>query len=151
MSESPRPDDVISAFLRSYKTVVTQIEAYHTQAGAPSLIESVVLTVLHRARNRRLSMQSLNRLLPPMTKSGVTRLIDRMERGGLVERRASTRDRRVTYATITDKGMGALRDAARVFRDAYAQTFGVALTPEEQLELLVLMRKLIPPDDYPSL
>ncbi len=140
--EEPRPDDVMRAFLGSYKLVTSRLEGFFSQAGAPTLIESVALTLLHRAPERRLSLQALTYALPPMTKSGVTRLIDRMERAGLVERQPSGTDKRVTYAALTEKGMATLRYAARVFRDAYALTFSQGLSPKELRELVGLLDRL---------
>ncbi len=49
-----------------------------------------------------------------LTTGGVTRLIDRMEAAGYVERLPSATDRRVSYAAITDAGRAKLDDAAVV-------------------------------------
>jgi len=44
-----------------------------------------------------------------VSKSGVTQLVDRLERAGLVARAFSSSDRRLTYATLTEQGTEALR------------------------------------------
>ena len=44
-----------------------------------------------------------------LSKSGLTRLIDRMERDGLVDRSPCPDDRRGTFAKMTDDGLRALR------------------------------------------
>jgi DNA-binding MarR family transcriptional regulator len=137
-----RPDEVLRSFMWAYKVATGRLEAAFAAAGAPSLIESVVLTALHRAEGGRLPLHSLGRGLPQITKSGVSRLIDRMERSGLVERQDSEADKRVTYAAITDRGRTGLRYAAAVFRNAYARTFGDALSPDEVAFLVHLLDKL---------
>ena len=45
-----------------------------------------------------------------LSRSGVTRLVDRLERDGLVERRACDSDARGAFAVITDAGRAGLRD-----------------------------------------
>ena len=46
-----------------------------------------------------------------LTPSGITRLLDGLERCGFVERAACATDRRVTYAVLTDAGMQKLEEA----------------------------------------
>jgi MarR family 2-MHQ and catechol resistance regulon transcriptional repressor len=48
------------------------------------------------------------------TSGGVTRLVDRMEQAGLVERRPCPHDRRVTYVGLTQSGREALASATPV-------------------------------------
>ena len=67
------------------------------------------LLVLSRAEGRRLKRVDLARRLL-LTPSGVTRLLEGLEREGLVERAACAEDLRVTYAQLT--GVGAERLAA---------------------------------------
>jgi DNA-binding MarR family transcriptional regulator len=47
-----------------------------------------------------------------LTPSGVTRLLDGLERAGWVERASCASDRRVAYAVISDTGREKLREAA---------------------------------------
>ena len=47
-----------------------------------------------------------------LTASGVTRLLDGLERAGWVERASCASDRRVTYAVLTDAGRAKLQEAA---------------------------------------
>ena len=57
-----------------------------------------------QAPDRRLPMTRLARDLT-MTSGGFTKLADRMAREGLIDRRGSSDDRRVVYATLTDEGV----------------------------------------------
>jgi DNA-binding MarR family transcriptional regulator len=48
-----------------------------------------------------------------LTASGITRLLDGLERSGLVERGSCASDRRVVYAVLTDTGLQKVREASR--------------------------------------
>ncbi len=48
-----------------------------------------------------------------LTASGITRLLDGLERSGLVERGSCATDRRVVYAVLTDAGLTKVREASR--------------------------------------
>ena len=62
-----------------------------------------VLVQLFGAPDGRLRMQALADSVV-LSRSGVTRLIDRMEREGLVRREPCPEDRRGYYAILTDQG-----------------------------------------------
>ena len=47
-----------------------------------------------------------------LTASGITRLLDGLERSGFVERASCASDRRVVYAVLTDAGLAKLREAS---------------------------------------
>src|SRR6201999_1690490 len=64
-------------------------------------VEFEVLMRLARTPNRRLRMNDLAGQTSLST-SGVTRVVDRMERDGLVRREACATDRRSSYAAVTD-------------------------------------------------
>jgi DNA-binding MarR family transcriptional regulator len=70
-----------------------------------------VLVRLSRSEDGQLTMSALAGQVT-LTTGGVTRLIDRMEAAGLVERLPCRTDRRVSYAAITDAGRAKLEDAA---------------------------------------
>jgi DNA-binding MarR family transcriptional regulator len=70
-----------------------------------------VLIRLSRSADGQLTMGALAEQVT-LTTGGVTRLVDRMETAGLVERLPCRTDRRVSYAAITDAGRAKLDDAA---------------------------------------
>lgn len=72
-----------------------------------------VLVRLSRSDGGRLTMGALAEEVT-LTTGGVTRLVDRMDAAGLVERLPCTTDRRVSYAAITDAGRAKLEDAGEV-------------------------------------
>lgn len=77
-----------------------------------------------------------------ITRSGATRLIDRLERDGLVERRACDTDRRGSFVALTARGEAAFRHAGRVHLHGIDQHIGSHLTPDELAELQRLLTKL---------
>ncbi|MEW2505517.1 MarR family winged helix-turn-helix transcriptional regulator [Amycolatopsis sp. CA-161197] len=72
-----------------------------------------VLIRLARSEGGQLTMSALANEVA-LTTGGITRLIDRIEAAGYVERRPCPTDRRVAYAAITDAGRKVLDQAATV-------------------------------------
>jgi MarR family 2-MHQ and catechol resistance regulon transcriptional repressor len=72
-----------------------------------------VLLRLGRSEDDRLTMGSLAEQIS-LTTGGVTRLIDRMQVAGYVQRVPCPTDRRVSYAALTAAGRAKLDEAARV-------------------------------------
>jgi MarR family transcriptional regulator, 2-MHQ and catechol-resistance regulon repressor len=72
-----------------------------------------VLLRLGRSEDDRLTMGSLAEQIS-LTTGGVTRLVDRMQAAGYVERLPCPTDRRVSYAALTDAGRAKLDEAAHV-------------------------------------
>jgi DNA-binding MarR family transcriptional regulator len=82
-----------------------------------------------------------------LSKSGLTRLVDRMEGAGLVGRRSCAADRRGTYAVMTPEGRQALDAAAPVFLAALREQFGRHLEDDDVRCLRETLDKLIPARD----
>jgi DNA-binding MarR family transcriptional regulator len=93
-------------------------------AGQSLTPEEVELLVqLSRAPEARLRMLEVSRSLL-LSKSGVTRLVDRLEERGLVTRAACPEDRRVVYATLTEPGRDVLDEARPLLAAAVAEHLG---------------------------
>ena len=73
------------------------------------------------------------------SKSGLTRVIDRMEKAGLVRRERPEDDRRVVLVVITPAGLEALHAARRVHRDGIRRHFAEHL---DEADLATLVRTL---------
>ena len=99
-----------------------------------------VLKVLAEAPTglRRVDLAARVRLTP----SGITRLLDGLERCDLVAKRQCPEDARVTYAVITDAGRDMLRRAEAGFFAALAEVFGERYSPEELGRLVELLARL---------
>ncbi|WP_326836995.1 MarR family transcriptional regulator [Amycolatopsis rhabdoformis] len=83
-----------------------------------------VLLRLSRSEGGQLTMSALASEVA-LTTGGITRMIDRIEAAGYVERRPCPTDRRVAYAAITDPGRAVLAQAlvvqARRLREVFAE------------------------------
>jgi DNA-binding MarR family transcriptional regulator len=75
--------------------------------------------------------------------SGMTRIADRLERVGLIERETPADNRRVVLVKLTDRGRKVLNQADQAFREALRESFSSHLSESELAELRRLMRKLL--------
>src|SRR5271166_6291933 len=89
-----------------------------------------VLRLLHEAPGGRLRLSELARAVF-LTRSGVSRLANRLERAGLLRREGHGRDRRGSCAVLTDRGRDELRRTKAVFVRAVADRFGRHLSDSE--------------------
>jgi DNA-binding MarR family transcriptional regulator len=135
------PEEAIGAFLRAHHYVWGRLQRMAEDAEAPDLLQSLVLTRLYRATQRRAGMQELGDMLS-MSPSGICRLVDRMEAAGYVTRERSASDRRVTYAVLADAGEDALRYAGDVYKAGYNEIFLKRLTPAQLEDLVGLLGTL---------
>ncbi len=130
------------AFLRAHATLVRRLEGELVAEHDLPLPSYDVLVQLSEAPARRLRMTELaERVL--LSRSGLTRLVDRLVRDGLVERQACPDDARGTLAVLTEAGLERLRTAWPTHLRGVAAHLG-RLTPQEVEQLTVLMGKLVP-------
>jgi DNA-binding MarR family transcriptional regulator len=113
----PSPDDprlrAWIAFLQAYAVVTRRLEAELNAERGLSLADYDALVQLAITEDRRLRMSELaDRVV--LSRSGVSRLVDRLAADGLVARRACPTDARGSWAELTPAGLDRLRDAAPV-------------------------------------
>lgn len=99
-----------------------------------------VLVRLRRSEAGRLTMGSLAGQIS-LTTGGVTRLVDRMEAAGYVERVPCPTDRRVSYAALTDPGRAKFDEAAQVHAANLRSVFA-GFNDEERSTLDELLDRL---------
>jgi DNA-binding MarR family transcriptional regulator len=104
-------------------------------------IEFEVLLRLGRSPGGRLRMTDLS-AQTSLTTSGVTRVIDRLNRDGLVCREACATDRRSSYAVITEKGSERLVAVLPRHVELIEEWFTGRFPPEELEALLGSLRRL---------
>jgi len=98
------------AFLFAQSTVMPALDAEMQSEVGLTLAEFDALAQLSFARQRRLRMSELaERVL--LSRSGVTRMVDRLERAGHVRREPCAPDGRGFYATLTEQGLQRVRQA----------------------------------------
>ena len=99
------------SFLVAHAQIRRQLERELQAEQSLGLGEYEVLLLLARATDRQLRMSDLaDRLV--LSRSGVTRLVDRLEADALVERTSCATDRRGSWATLTKAGLERLRRAS---------------------------------------
>jgi DNA-binding MarR family transcriptional regulator len=100
-----------------------------------------VLVHLAHAEGGRLRRVDLaERVL--LTASGITRLLDGLERSKLVCKASCSADARVTYAEITPAGRALLADARESHVEGVRALFAERFSPEELHELTSLLERL---------
>src|SRR5258705_1925322 len=100
-----------SGFLRVHSRLMRELDAELQEAHALPLTWYDVLIQLELSPERQLRMSELADSVL-LSRSGLTRLVDRMEREGLVERCAFDRDARGRLARLTEGGRARLRQAS---------------------------------------
>ncbi len=99
------------------------------------------LYVLSRAEGRRLKRVELARRLL-LTPSGITRLLEGLERAGYVERVACPTDLRIAYAQLTGAGRAKLEDASCSHVSSIRALMEEHLTPAEIDRLAEVLAKV---------
>jgi len=88
--------------------------------------------------------------LPLLSRSGLTRLIDRLQRDGLVERQSCGSDARGSYAVLTDEGARTLAEARATHLAGVRRLFLDRFTPEEQALLGNAWERVLPGAGAPA-
>ena len=83
----------------------------------------------HRMRIQDLAAQSI------LTRSGVSRVVERLERAGLVTREEAPEDRRGAYAVLTEAGAERFRIAAQKHGECVRANF-ISKFSEEELKTM---------------
>ncbi len=130
------------SFLRAHAQITRKLEADLVAEHDLPLPSYDVLLQLAEAPGRRLRMTDLaDRVL--ISRSGLTRLVDRLEREGLVERTACPNDARGTNAVLTEGGLQRLRIAAPTHLRGVSEHVTSRLSVPELDQLKELMLKLM--------
>jgi DNA-binding MarR family transcriptional regulator len=111
-----------------------------TERGLPLKAYDVLLN-LAEAPEGRLRMQELSASVL-LSKSGLSRVVDRMEEGGLVRRERSENDRRGWFAVLTERGRSTLRRAAPVHLRGIQEHFARHVDDEEARVLAAVLARV---------
>lgn len=127
--------------LAAHSGIVHQLDATLRASHHLGLSTYEVLFHLAQAPAYRLRMSELA-ALAPLTLSGISRMVDRLERDGLVRREGSPEDGRVACATLTDDGMTRLRAARLTYLAGLHRLFLDHFTEQELDTLNACWRRL---------
>ena len=130
-------------FLRVHSSLFRRLDAELLAENDLPVRSYEVLLLLEDAPERRLRMSDLSRsvLLSP---SGVTRLVDRLERDGLVTRERCPEDGRGFNAVLTDAGDDRLQAARATHLAGVRRLFIDKLGKEDLRQLAAYWDSLVP-------
>ena len=129
------------ALLRAHATSIRRFNAELVSEHGLTLNDYEVLLHLSRAEGGRLRRVDLaERVL--LTPSGITRLLEGLERCGYVERASCDSDARVTYAQLTGEGEAKLRGAAETHVAGIREFFRDRFSKDEVQALGGLLERL---------
>lgn len=131
------------SFLRTHTHLLRQLEHQLQAHGKIALGGYDVLVQLAEAPENRLRMSELAEAVL-LSRSGLTRLVDRLQKDGLVQRQPDPEDARGMYTVLTAKGRDTLRDASRVHLAGVSELVLDRLTESELRQLQLLMTQLDP-------
>jgi DNA-binding MarR family transcriptional regulator len=130
-------------FLRVHASVTRRLEHDLLVQHDLPLGSYDVLLQLAEAPQRRLRMTDLaDRVL--LSRSGLTRLVDRLTAEGLVERQSCPSDARGMFTVLTEAGLTRLREAAPTHLRGIQDYMTRRLEPAELDALGALLAKLLP-------
>jgi DNA-binding MarR family transcriptional regulator len=130
-----------SALAVVYQSVLHDVvAALDEEAGLDSGVFSALAYLERAAPAHRLPMGELQRLMHPRySQPGCSRLVQRMESDGLVERRPDHNDRRATIVVTTRAGRNQFRDANTVYVEALRNSFGRHLSADDHARLAAIL------------
>ena len=117
-------------FITAHATLIDLIDHELQAAGCIPLHWYDVLVELAEAPGRRLRLHELASSVV-LSRSGLTRLVDRLETAGLLSRQPDPSDRRGAFAVLTDDGLAALRKSWPVYANGIVKFFSRNLTEAE--------------------
>jgi DNA-binding MarR family transcriptional regulator len=122
--------DAWRTFVQAHARLFRRLDDELRTAHGLSLAEYDALVQLAAAVDRRLRMSQLaDQVL--LSKSGITRMVDRLVAAGLVERIQCSHDARGAEAVLTESGLDRLRTAARTHIEGVDRYFLSALSGAE--------------------
>jgi DNA-binding MarR family transcriptional regulator len=129
------------SYLQSHATILRLLDAELVSEHAITTRDYEVLLYLAQAPDRKLPMSALAESTM-LTRSGITRLVDGLVAGGLIQRTACRSDARVSYAQLTDEGLAKLRSAGCTHVGSIRRLFLEHFDAEEISQLADLLSRL---------
>ena len=139
------PHDPWVCLLRGHAVVRRTVAARLQSAHGLTVNDYEALLLLSRAEGNSMRRVDLAEALH-LSASGVTRLLEGLERQGLVEKAVCPTDGRVHYAVLTQAGKRKLAQAAGAHGAAIRATFEARYTRSELATLTELLARLSGPN-----
>jgi DNA-binding MarR family transcriptional regulator len=128
-------------FVATHSAITRELEARLMGAHALTLSDYDVLVQLARAPEHKMRNIELAKAIV-LTRSGVTRLVDGLERDGLVARASCPSDKRGTLIKLTDEGMRRLRQASETHLEGVRQLYLERIGPAGRAAMDELLGQL---------
>ena len=128
-------------FLRAHAALTRELGARLEAEHGLTMSDFDVLIQLYHAPEHALKRIDIARQVL-LTPSGITRLLDGLERCGLVGKRSCATDARVSYAVLTEEGLRKITAARESHSADVEELFGAALNAEEREQLGELLSRL---------
>ena len=131
--------DAWGGFLSAYARIYRLVEADLQEHSHITHVEYEVLLRLSWEEGHRLRIQDLV-ARSILTQSGVSRMVERLEKAGLVRREGASEDRRGAYAVLTEAGAKRFRAASRAHITFVRRNFLELFTDEELKQMSAFWR-----------
>ena len=128
-------------FLRAHTAVTRELDAELLGEHGLALSSYEVLLFLANAPGGRMRMSELAEQVL-ISRSGLTRLADRLARDGLIERRPCSEDARGWFAALTPEGRELFDRARRTHLDGVRRLFVSSFSDAELAALAVCFERL---------
>lgn len=122
----------------SVKRIQKELEA----KGCLSLDDYEVLLVTSRCPDQRIRLSSLAEATI-FTRSGITRVVNRLEEAGLLRREGCPNDKRGSFAILTSAGKEALKTTWKVYARAVLNILSPCLSSSDARELRCRLEKIL--------
>jgi DNA-binding MarR family transcriptional regulator len=140
-SSPPQQLESWIAFLRSHAAITRELSAQLLREHGLTLNDYEVLLHLSYAEGEMMRRVDLaGRIL--LTASGITRLLEGLERSGFVAKETCASDARVSYAKLTEPGAEKLREAAVTHLRGIDELFTSRYSGSELATLAELLSRL---------
>ena len=140
--------EAFASLLRSHSALTRVMNAQLVNEHGLTINDYEVMLLLARAPEQQLRRVDLAESVL-LTASGITRLLDGLERAGYVTKAQCETDGRVSYAVLTDDGLEKLRQAGKTHVAGIREVFEGRFTDEELQTLASLLSRL-PADGEPG-
>ncbi len=130
------------AFFVAHALATNKIEKVLSEVAPLSMAEYDVMLTIERSAERRIRYSELASSTV-YTRSGITRIVKRLEERGLIDRQKCESDKRGAFAVLNDSGAAALRDTWKIYSEEILKVLDPALSKEDATQLEAMMVRII--------
>lgn len=129
-------------FVKSQQSVLERVDKKFKAGGFPPLSWYDLLLELEKAKGGRLRQKELGELIL-LSKYNVSRLLDRLEKQGLIKREPCEEDTRGVFAVITPKGKKLRNKMWPVYYKSIKENFLSKFNEKELKQIIRLSERLV--------